>query len=380
MLKFLSTLCCIGLLQLVQSQSYSTTFPFEIRYGLIILPVEIQGQTYDFLFDTGATTSLSNLLQERLGYKVIKTKNQKDSDGTKMKIRYVQIEEMKIGGLFFRNHEASVHDFTMNPAIECLKIDGIIGSSSMHLSTWSIDWSNKLLTISDEPLQFCSDTDYKYKSDNQKSLLINLKTPNSTLKNIKVDYGSVGSLGVPEKIFKVLKERQEFSKIIQNNGYKMGGLFGKKKALTSYSGIIPFASIGQVELDSFVLKSGNKGLLGTLILRDYFVRIDGKNRILRLQKYPITKSDDFSLIGFGVGESEGKFWIMNVIENSMADQNGIKPGFQLLRIGDIDFSIEGALCDYMFSKEKTRDKLEVEFIDDQGNNRKVILKAKNYYQ
>jgi hypothetical protein len=297
-----------------------------------------------------------------------------------MKIKYVHLDKMKIGGLLFRNHEASVYDFTLNPAIECLEIDGIIGSPSMYLSTWTIDWSRKLITISDKPLTYCKDTDIKYKSDNQKSILINLKTPKSTLKNIKVDYGSVGSLGIPKDIFKVLKERQEFKKIIQQNGYKMGGLFGKKKAINSYSGIIPTASIGQVGLDSFIIKSGNKGLLGTLILRDYIVQIDGKNRILRLEKYPTTESDDFRSFGFGVGELEGKVWIINVLKNSTADQKGIKPGYQLLCIGDIDFLTKGALCDYMFSQDKITDTIVVEFLDDQEKIQKVSLRTKNYYR
>lgn len=45
----------------------------ELIKGVIIIPVEINGKTYRFLFDTGAINSISDDLQEELGFNVVST-------------------------------------------------------------------------------------------------------------------------------------------------------------------------------------------------------------------------------------------------------------------------------------------------------------------
>ena len=58
LLLFLSSCSSIKLLKLlkegsVEQASFKTEIPFEMRLGLIIVPVTINGKTYDFLVDTG---------------------------------------------------------------------------------------------------------------------------------------------------------------------------------------------------------------------------------------------------------------------------------------------------------------------------------------
>ncbi|MFM2000210.1 MAG: hypothetical protein RL204_2157, partial [Bacteroidota bacterium] len=43
----------------VQQKEFTTTVPFEIRRGLIILKVGIAGEVYDFILDTGAPNVVS---------------------------------------------------------------------------------------------------------------------------------------------------------------------------------------------------------------------------------------------------------------------------------------------------------------------------------
>lgn len=364
----------------ILGQPYHCSTAFEIRYGLIILPVEINGETFDFLFDTGAPTSISEKLQEKFAFPVEKIKKQTDSDGNSKRIKYVKVDEFKIAGLHFRNHQASVHDYTANPAIGCLEIDGIIGSNSMHLSTWIIDYQNQDMTITDAPLDYNKDTDYRYRTDGQKSLLINMKTPHSTLKNLKVDYGSVGGLSVPFKIFKVLKDRNEFHNVLVTEGYKMSGLFGEKSKMNVYSGIIPSSKIGNVPLDSFELKTGSKGLLGTKILRDYKVSIDGVHKIMRLELYDNRESDSFETYGFGIGLEENKIIVLNTLKGSLADLLNISPGMEIKKFGNIVFDNPSKLCDYMFSKTDIQDTIQIEILDPDNGLLRVPIFKSNYYK
>jgi hypothetical protein len=380
--KLYPCLLILGLLSFIHSkaESYSCTTKFETRYGLIILPVEIEGKIYDFLFDTGAPTSISKELQSSYQFKVVKKKKQIDSDGASRKIAYVKIPSFSLAGLNFNNHQASVHNYNENPAIKCLKIDGIIGSNSMHLSTWTIDYQHNSMTISEDQLDYNANTDYRYHTDGQKSLLLNLKTQNATIKNVKVDYGSVGGLSVPNKIFKVLNDRKEFSKVIKTKGYKMSGLFGRKQKMTIYAGIMPESSIGKVQLDSFIIKTGSKGLLGMQVLQDYLVTIDGKNRILRLEQYAQRTKDAFKTFGIGLGIEDGKIIVLNILDGSEAEKFGLSPGMEIKSWGPFAFDNNSTLCNYMLSEKEMLKEVELIYIAEKGVERSLKIRARNYYK
>src|SRR5690554_2731746 len=53
----------------ITSSNYYSEVIYETRLDLIILPVQIRGETYQFLFDTGAPNVISNELSEILQVK-----------------------------------------------------------------------------------------------------------------------------------------------------------------------------------------------------------------------------------------------------------------------------------------------------------------------
>ena len=53
----------------VEQRNFNTEIEFEIKIGLVIVPVIINGENYNFLLDTEAPFSISEKLQNKLGYK-----------------------------------------------------------------------------------------------------------------------------------------------------------------------------------------------------------------------------------------------------------------------------------------------------------------------
>ena len=47
--------------------AFTQSIPFDSTYGAIILPVGIDGKTYNFVFDTGAPTAVSDTLARAMG-------------------------------------------------------------------------------------------------------------------------------------------------------------------------------------------------------------------------------------------------------------------------------------------------------------------------
>ncbi len=111
----------------------------EIRNKLIIVPIRIKEKEYRFLFDTGAPFSISEKLQENTNFKTVSEGNIVDSDYNRKKVKWVQVNSINVGNVSFKNQTAFVGDFEANPILNCLEIDGIIGSILIRQYNWTID-------------------------------------------------------------------------------------------------------------------------------------------------------------------------------------------------------------------------------------------------
>ena len=172
----------------VKNQHFTEKVSFEEQLNLIILPVELNGKTYRFLFDTGAPNVISPELQQQWQFKKIAKNSIRDSQGKSKKVQYVKLDELRIGGVDFLNTAACVIDFKANPVLGCLELDGIIGSNLMQFCTWRVDYSNNELTITNQPelLPYSSTySEYQFKTTSQHDIKIDYKTPNATIKNFK---------------------------------------------------------------------------------------------------------------------------------------------------------------------------------------------------
>src|SRR5699024_1006194 len=120
------------------------------QYSSIFVPVEINGKTYRFLFDTGSqTTVVSTAIAKDNRIKKIGKLRVTDSQETKSKLIASKLKELRFGDAIFKNVGVVVHDFKAHDAFECLPIDGIIGMNILKHYQWKLDFSTNTLALMD---------------------------------------------------------------------------------------------------------------------------------------------------------------------------------------------------------------------------------------
>lgn len=127
----------------------------EIDYksiiDFVIIPIEIEGFTYHFLFDTGAqTTVISEHLALKLNVKQIGSINTTDSQEKTKKLSVGKLNNISIGNFTYSNVGVIISDFQKNQSFSCLNIDGILGMNVIRLNNWAINYDTNSLTILDD--------------------------------------------------------------------------------------------------------------------------------------------------------------------------------------------------------------------------------------
>lgn len=124
-------------------------------YGLVVVPVVIEGKTYRFIFDTGAgTTVVSTEIAALSSFKKKGGVKVRDAYQSTSKLEVGAISELSLGKLKFSKVGAVVNDFSSNPQFRCIGIDGILGMNVLRNNNWRIDYDEKKLSAYDAEMVF----------------------------------------------------------------------------------------------------------------------------------------------------------------------------------------------------------------------------------
>ena len=113
--------------------------------GVLLVPVRVQGQDFEFLVDSGsAYTALSNDLVALLGIEINpqRTASIAPAHGRVVKIPLVTITEISVGGFRAADVEAVVLKFPPE-----LKLDGILGMNVLKQFRITIEVDTKTLVL-----------------------------------------------------------------------------------------------------------------------------------------------------------------------------------------------------------------------------------------
>ncbi len=128
-------------------KGYFSTIKFENIGGFIVVKATIQGGVYRFLLDTGAPNAISKALYEKLKPSILNEIELVDANGTKDTMRVVTIEALTFGDVFFNNIPTVVfEDFIL---LDCMQIDGFIGSNMLRNSIIQISYADNKLILTD---------------------------------------------------------------------------------------------------------------------------------------------------------------------------------------------------------------------------------------
>lgn len=234
-------------------ENYKVTFPFEMKNGWIIVPVEIKNKTYKFLLDTGTPTLVSKELAESLNMKVIDSVNASDVYNNSQQNNYTRIETIGIGTIDFIETVALINDFNATPMWASLNVDGFIGASLMQHAIWDIDFDQKQITITDNESNLSLPEEVI-----ENKLFIGVagipsiacKINGKKVWNFPVDFGYNGDIVIPFSEFKKQTENGEILDFKKSNTQSIG-IYGKENTTReSYTGII-----NEIEFGNSTLKN-----------------------------------------------------------------------------------------------------------------------------
>lgn len=124
--------------------------PYEKYLSLIIINISIKGKPYRFIFDTGAgATVISTELAKETGFKQSGSISVSDVQKTSQKLIVGMVDTMRAGNIIYANVGVLVNDFTKNPTLSCIGIDGILGINMIRQNNWVIDYEHTQLVATD---------------------------------------------------------------------------------------------------------------------------------------------------------------------------------------------------------------------------------------
>jgi tetratricopeptide (TPR) repeat protein len=132
----------------------TTTLPFELQDGAIVLEVAADGSKLKMLFDTGASDLL--LSDARAHKLVIGTDAEAPIVGGGPLLRQGQLDDLKLGELAVANVPVTmIPDNQMSAVVGLDGVDGVIGMRAFAGRQLTIDYASKLMTLV-EPNKRCA--------------------------------------------------------------------------------------------------------------------------------------------------------------------------------------------------------------------------------
>ena len=273
-------------------RKYLAQVPYEDLKGKIIIPVEIQGNTYRFLFDTGAPNLITHALSQQIDSKEINSIFVRDANGNKQKMEVVTISLIGIGGVQFEDIPTIVNNEDSSFILDCFGVDGIIGSNMVRKSVIQLDSENSVFRISNSPEHFVGSALEGIKmdlSDAQSSpyIWILLKGGGKASEYVLFDTGMQGFYDMSVKNYSELRALDVFDESMSGVGIKSIGLFDSSEANQHYRIRIPSIEIGDFNFKNVptVTMDAERSRIGSEILKYGKVSLDFRNSKFYFEPY-----------------------------------------------------------------------------------------------
>ena len=338
--QFFSKMC-------IMEKNFCDTIPIEFRRGRIVIPVEIEGRTHQFIFDTGCSVGLmftdrAVALKKKFGFTFVNdAANHVHLTGVK------RIPEMHIGHTTIRNYRVVLtpSQSMVNTEYDCQQIVGCIGSDliSKHRAV-KIDTKKGIMVITDRQDVFDREEGFRipFKEDVRVPYL-QVTTRADKTRWCMFDTGFPGFIDVRRK------DITEADTLDTAIGSVTAGVYGKTSderlmLLRLDSLLIGDCVFREVATN---LQSANNYALGSSILKFGSMVIDYNTHQMIFHPYDydngVTVANTFS--DFVMMTRDDNLYVTLVWSKSRSYALGVRLGDRLTHIDGIDVS--GNPCAYM---------------------------------
>ena len=264
---------------LAEKQKQEAVIKYEDVYGLMIVPVIIEGKTYRFIFDTGAgSTVISKEISELKGFKKKGSGiSVNDAFETKNKLPVGTVADLSVGALKYKKVGAIVMDFSQNEQFRCLRIDGILGMNVIKLHNWKADYDKMEIVSYDQDKEMVApENSYTF------SFVTKMGPPYIELSVDNKRERFMVDTGKNSELISVSPEVKLSGKAQRSIGQGSFGLFGKTAVDTTYYIKADFSDTNGFDIAnvSVTQTNNNKSNMGNGFLKKnyHYVLFDFKNR------------------------------------------------------------------------------------------------------
>ena len=348
----------------VSSDQFYAEISYDNTLDLIFLPVEIQGETYRFIFDTGAPNVISKELRDKLALKSKGNGKVGDSQGNSDKLGVVKLDTVSIGGVNFYDTSALVADLNYAVELGCLKVDGIVGANLMRFAYWKIDAKNRILSLSsnlDTLKQGLSNPHIiQFRAKKTYTPMVGMWLNDSLVENMTYDTGSAGYISLGKGIN---LKTEDF--VAEFAGYGSTGLYGSNLDTIRYGKIIVgLDSLNQTGIVEYS-QSNYKKLLGMDYLKQFVQVLDwDKNQIILFEDELVAQK--FNLYPVNPRWVDGALIVGGLNTDTVYYPLGLSIGDTIKMLGDRDFeNVDvSAYCDVLTLADSLKsDTLKIELMD-----------------
>jgi predicted aspartyl protease len=357
-------------------KSKEIAIPFEEVYGLMVVPIVIEGKTYRFIFDTGAgSTVISSELAELVSFKEKGAIKVNDAQHVSNKLPIGYLKGISLGELNYSKVGVIVNDFSKNAQFKCFGIDGILGMNVIQLNNWKIDYGTKTLlscdlnfkptfTESTQEFSFVSKTGIPF---------INLYV-NGTQDKFMIDTGKNSEIISISSTVKISEKSN------QSIGYASFGMFGETPMDTTNYYQVNFSdSLGFNLTDISVSQDKeSRGNMGNGFFKRNYASVffDFKNRKMYCTK-PTHRATIYTSFGVSVMLSADGLVVGSKDLGFSEDVDGIAVNDQILEINGTAVTGDN-VCEMtrIMGASKLENKPVTLLILQNGEKKKVVLKAK----
>lgn len=343
----------------IEQRHFFEEISFKEENGKIILPVEIQNNVYDFLFDTGAIAVIDNEVLKNLKSQKIASQKVKDYFGTKSKLNYHKLEQASVQNINFRSAGVVGADLGLVKSKDCSGISGIIGANWMKKALWQIDFQQQKLRFASsiDSLQIPANSDtIRFIPSLQGTPAFKFSTSNGVQKDMILDTGSPGNLSMPANGF---SKEERNAALLKHFGLAYG-IFDSSLDSTFFIQF-PSASIGnKLELNHPVValeSSRNRGVMGTAFMQNYLLTIDWQRQYIIFSPTAVSEKNKINNYGFGINLENGKLLVSGVYKSTLDQGKGLEFKDQILMINQRDLrqATQSDYCDLRLNGKNGQD-------------------------
>lgn len=358
----------------------SGNLPLELIKEKIIIPVNINGNTYRFLVDTGGILEISESLQKAFNFKQTESTTIVGINRKEIEIKTVNVPEIKLGNWTFRNKKAIVSDLHSKYPYSCFELDGMIGRDFFDNTILQFDNATKTfrLTENSNAIKLNKDHRTRLKISKRGLPVVKLKI-NGKNEQIEFDSGS-GDFYSPKTsdVEKITKKNFKNEVLSFYGEFSFGITMDNINLSNRYMEKIEQFQIANTTFNDFYSQFSKVSAprIGAGILKYGKVTIDFKNDWFYYEPYAEIQSfEPFKTFGFDIKIENGTYVIKYILKDSEAERQGLRPKNKILMIDDfstvnVSEDCSGYLNGYDFEK---KEKIRIKYLNDQGKEKTIEL-------